>query len=135
MPFLWYCQFQLTNFHLNINRNRFYNWFNSSLLSLRRHYKLLLWYCLLLFLLSCCLSEFILNLSFYNFCSLLLYNDYLFLFFFLFLLFFFINYLYLSITYILLMMSFCIIFYFLEISYNYYFIRTKKLRSCILFIN
>ena len=134
-PSLWYCQFQLINFHLNINRNRFYNWFNLSFPSLKKHYKLLLWYCLLLFLFLCYLFKLILNLSFYNFYNFLFCNNYLFLFFFLFFLFLFINCLYLSIIYILLVVNFYIIFYLLEVSYSHYFIRIKKLRFCILFVN
>ena len=136
--FIWDpCRYyiQLTNFHLNISRNRFCNWLNLSLLSLKRHYKLLLWYCLLLFLFLYCFFKLILNLSFCGFYSLFFYNDYLFLFFFLFFLFFLINCLYFSIIYILLMMSFCIIFYFLKIFCSHYFIRIKKLRFCIFFIN
>ena len=135
MPFLWCCQFQFINFYLNISRNRFYNCFNLSLSSLRRHYKLLLWCYLLLFLFLCCLFKFILNLFFCGFCSLFFYSNYFFLFFFLFFLFFFINCLYLFIIYILLIMNFCIIFYFLEVSCSHYFIKIKKLKSCIFFIN
>ena len=135
MPFSRYYQFQFINFHLNISKNRFCNWLNSSLPSLRRHYKLLLWCCLLLFLFLYCFFKLILNLFFYNFCSLFLCSNYLFLFFFLFFLLLFINCLYLFIVYILLMMNFYIIFCFLEVSCSHYFIRIKKLRSCIFFIN
>ena len=135
MSFLRCCQFQFINFHLNISKNRFCNWLNLNLPSLRRHYKLFLWYCLLLFLFSCCLFKLILNLSFCGFCSLFFYNDYLFLFFFLFLLLLLINCLYLFIIYILLIMNFYIVFCLLEISCSHYFIRIKKLKSCILFIN
>ena len=48
---------------------------------------------------------------------------------------FFINCLYFFIIYILLVISFYIIFYFLEVFCNHYFIRIKKLRSYIFFIN